>query len=264
MSTATLKRRSSITSYDQLIKHTEKPLASRRELNIGRGGASVIPRKFHLSKDEITALTEQYKETKVFPNPHNKGFYYYLVQSLIELGINEKHAQTAVMKRVEKLMSDPSTIEGEGTDATTAWDRWKDKEPRNKDTGKSWDARFDQNVLVMQRLTGLTPYGRKLLDVGQKVLGKKGAVIDVLVADTGTRYLRLNTQSDRPVNESKVRGMGSPAAIKAERAEKRAEKASPKATTKTRTRKLKATQPEAPAAAAESTEAVAETATANG
>lgn len=223
-------RKSRYQTYASVLSQTDKPLARRRELPIGRNGSMKKPTKYHLNDDEIAELKAQYKETKRFPNPHNKGLYYYTVEALVELGINEKHTQTSVMKRVEKMMSDPETIRGEGKDATTAWERWKNKEPRNKETGKDWEARFDQNITVLQRVegNGVTPYGLKIMNVGQKVMGKKGAVIDILVAETGTRYLRLNTNSDSPINESKIRGKGSPAAIKAERAERRAAKAAVK------------------------------------
>ncbi len=209
-------------TYDDLLPHTSLPLARRRELAIGRNGAKVKPRAFHLSDEDIAALKEEYKETKVFPNPHNKGFYYFLVAALVEMGINEEHSKARVMKKVESLMSDPSTLDGEGKDATTAWERFVNKDARNAATGKSYDARFDQNITVLQRLTGRTPYGRKILEVGQKVMGQAGGVIDLLVHDSGAQFLRLNTKSDRPVNQLKVRGMGSNAAIAAEKAEARA------------------------------------------
>lgn len=222
------KGHSRFESYDQLIPHTEKALASRRELAIGRGGAKVKPRKFHLSDEEVGELKGIVKELgkanlseKLLAiNPHNKGFYHYLFAALAEHP-NEKVPQGRVMKRVETLMSDEDTIQGEGRDKTTAWERWANKDPRNPDTGKDMEGRFDQNVTVLQRLTGLTPYGRRIFDL-HKVIGGSGVVIDVLVADTGTKYLRLNTDSERPVNESKVRGMGSPAAIAEERKASRA------------------------------------------
>jgi hypothetical protein len=250
MSNATKSRKSSrFQSYSDLIPHTEKPLASRRELAIGRNGAHVKPRKFHLSADEIKSLKAQYAETGIFPNPHNKGFYFYLIAALVSLGINEAHTQSKVMAKVEKLMSADDTIQGEGRDATTAWERFTSKDPRNKETGKDFEGRFDQNVTVLQRLTGLTPYGLKLLQVGQKVLGTAGAVIDVLVSDRGTRSLRLNTKSDRPINEGKVRGAGSPAELEAE-------KEARKAKAKRKAKKAKAApateaKADAPAAAAE-------------
>lgn len=214
-------KRSRFKSYDDLIAHTDRPLAKRRKLNIGRHGASVVPRKFHLSSDEIADLKYTWRDTKRFPNPHNRGFYFYLLEALIDLGIDQMHPQSMVLRRVEALMSDPSTVQGEGTDAMTAWERWANKDPRNKESARDLEGRFDLNVTVLQRLTGLTPYGRRLMDVGEKVLGRKGAVIDVLVSKDGVRHLRLNTHSNRPINETKSRGMGSPAALAEERAAKR-------------------------------------------
>lgn len=266
MGTATKVRRSNIRFYGQVVKHTETPLDKRRELNIGRGGVARQPRKFHLDASELETLTAAYKETKAFPNPHNKGFYHYFVQSLIDLGINDSHPASVVMKRVEKLMSNESTIEGEGKEATTAWDRFTGKDPRNADTGKDWEGRFEQNVVVLQRLwssvdptqMSLTPYGLKILEVGQKVMGHKGGVIDVLVGPKGGVSYRLNTRSDRPINESKTRGMGSPAAIAAAKAEARASKKSTK-TSKPRKSKVKTEDVVAPATA---TSEVAESTTA--
>ena len=249
--------KSRIQSYDQLIPQTEKPLANRRELAIGRGGEKVKPRKMHLNAEEIAELRAEYKETKVFPNPHNKGFYHYLVAALVSMGVNEPHPQGRVMQRVEKLMSAEDTIQGEGRDKTTAWDRFTKKDPRNAETGKDYEARFDQNVTVLQRVspTDLNPYGRRLLDVGSEVLGTKGAVIDVLVnPNTGNKSLRLNTNSDTPINEAKTRGFGSPAAIEAAKAEARERKAK----ARNRAQRKAAKAAEAAPAEAEATTAVAE------
>ncbi|HLL87694.1 MAG TPA: hypothetical protein VK324_00160 [Tepidisphaeraceae bacterium] len=195
MQPAKKKTKGRYTTYDALISQTNLPAAKRRKLKIGRGGSSVVPRKFHLSDEEISDLREQYKETKRFPNPHNKGFYYFLIEALIDLGLDEQHPQAAVIERLENLMADPSTLDENGT---TAWDRFRNKPQRNSSTAKDWIGRFDQNVLVLQRLTGLTPYGRRLLDVGQKVLRRRGAVIDVLTTKDGQQFLRLSTKSAKP------------------------------------------------------------------
>lgn len=187
------------TSYDALIGQTSRPAAKRRKLKIGRGGSAVVPRKFHLSDEEVTELREQYKETKRFPNPHNKGFYFYLIEALIDLGIDEQHALATVIERMEKLMADPSTLDEGGA---TAWDRFKNKPQRNEATAKDWKGRLEQNIAVLQRLTGLTPYGRRLLDVGQKVLRRRGAVIDLLTTKEGERFLRLSTKSAKPKRQN--------------------------------------------------------------
>lgn len=215
------KGSSRFKSYADLIPHTSKPLAKRRELAIGRGGAHVTPRKFHLTEDEIAGLKETYAEVKPkrIPNPHNKGMYWATWEALITLGINAEHPLSRVMKTVERLLSDDDTKDADGN---TAWERFVNKDPRNAETGKDAEARFYQNVLVLQRLTGLTPYGLKFLQTCQEVCGYDGGVLDVLVHDTGTMYLRLNTKSATPINQNKVRGMGSPADVAARKAEARA------------------------------------------
>jgi hypothetical protein len=205
-------------SYDDIIAIVEQPLAYRRWLRIGRRGKYVIPRRFHLIKKQVTVLRRKYSKKRM-PNPFNRGFSYYLLEALVQLGINEKHPTATVMRRVETLMSDPATVQP--WNGTTAWNRWTSNTRGDRTLANDWQARFDLNVVVLQRLTGFTPYGRRLLDVGQKVMGRKGAVIDMLVSKDGQRCLRLNTHSDSPINETKTRGMGSPAALKAERAAKR-------------------------------------------
>jgi hypothetical protein len=218
------KGSSRFQSYEDLIPHTEKPLAKRRELAIGRGGAHVVPRKFHLNAEEIEGLKAEYAEVKPkrIPNPHNKGNYWAIWEALILLGRDQEHPLSRVMKKVETLLSDESTKDDEGN---TAWDRFVNKDPRNAETGKDAEARFYQNVIVQQRLTGRTPYGYKMRQVCQEVCGFDGGVLDVLKHDTGTLYLRLNTRSDTPINQNKVRGMGSPADVAARKAEARAAKA---------------------------------------
>jgi hypothetical protein len=272
MSTATKSRKSSrFGSYDDLIAHTEKPLASRRELAIGRGGAKVKPRRFHLGDDEVTALKDAIKklgskatmaEKLSAINPHNKGFYHDTFAALAEHP-NEDVPMGRFMARIEKLMSADDTIQGEGKEKTTAWERFSDRDPRNADTGKDVEGRIEQNITVLQRLTGLTPYGRRIFDLG-KVLGTKGVVIDVIVnPTTGTKYLRLNTNAERPVNQAKTRGMGSTAQLEADKlAAKEARKATKDAAKATASKpKVKRTKAkvEAPTAEAESpAEATAE------
>ena len=53
-------------------------------------------------------------------------------------------------------------------------------------------------------------YGRKLLEVGQKAMDRPGGVLDVLCSKAGQTYFRFNTQSNRPINQLKMHGIGSP------------------------------------------------------
>ena len=75
---------------------------------------------------------------------------------------------------------------------------------------------------VMNRLFERHNWIYKNLDQRPSIImGRKGAVIDVLVTDEGQKHLRLNTHSDRAVNEAKARGMGSPATLEEKRDVKR-------------------------------------------
>lgn len=237
----------SVKSYDTIAKYLDTNHSKPQKFAVGRNGVARDPRRFHLSPDAIEQLKTEFKETKRFPNPHNKGFYHYLVEALVTMGVNEEHFQSRVMAKVQSLMSDDSTIQGEGKSKTTAWERFDDKDSRNEKTGKDTEGRFEQNVIVLQRLSGFTPYGRKILDVGQKVMGQPGGVIDLLVNEkSGIRSLRLNLKSATPINQSKTRGAGSNKAIAAAKAAAKAPKAkAPKRkASKPRVRKAKVTKVE--------------------
>jgi hypothetical protein len=193
--------------YDDIIWNVERSACERRRLPIGRRGALVTPRRFHLSEKRLAELRKACRRLKRFPNPHKKGFVFYLVEALVGLGVNKKHALESVIERVRQLMSDASTVRSRNS--STAWDRWVTDMPRFEKLDNDWRARFEMNVCTLQRLGGFTPYGRKLLEVGQKVMKSKGAVIDILRANDGDKLLRLNTNSNRPRNDFKSRGHGS-------------------------------------------------------
>jgi hypothetical protein len=205
--------------YDDILWYVEQPLAERRWLRIGRNGAFIIPRRFHLPKKRISVLQRRFREQKRIPNPFHKGFSYYLLESLIDLGTNKQHLVTDVIQRVQALMSNPATIQP--WNGTSAWDRWIDNSRSSRTLSNDWRARFEMNVVVLQRLGGFTPYARKLVDVGQKVMRRKGAVIDLLRGNGGEKCIRLNTNSELPRNDFKVRGVGSRAALAEEQAAKR-------------------------------------------
>ncbi len=205
--------------YDDIIWNVERPAWERRRLPIGRRGALVTPRRFHLSDKRLAELRKARRRHKRFPNPHKKGFYFYLVEALVELGVNKSRPLEAVIERVRQLMSDASTVRSRNS--STAWDRWVTDTPRFEKLENDWRARFEMNFCTLQRLGGFTPYGRKLLEVGQKIMKTKGAVIDILRADDGGKLLRLNTNSNRPRNDFKIRGHGSASEREAHRRARR-------------------------------------------
>lgn len=220
MASATASRRKSakrtgrvINTYAQIRAMCDKPLAQRKELPIGRHGELGIPRKFHLSDTEVTALKAEAKEggKDFVPNPHNKGFYFYLIEALKALGINRPHSVAVVQGRFKDLTTASETKDDEGK---TFWSRWKNKDAATDDETKAldWEGRFMQNVEVLQRVPrpgskNKTPYGLKLLEVGTMVLGTKGCVIDIVKGASGQKMLRLNTNAALPTNEFRVRSI---------------------------------------------------------
>lgn len=192
--------------YDALRKITDLPQKSRRFLAIGRNGAKIKPRKFHLNTAQLDQKRTEYQASNEIPNPFNKGSYHFIVEALKSLGLDVSVPYGAFQTKVRLLMSAPGTRKGDGDEAKTAWERFRDKETRNEDTGKDVYDRLEQNVRVLQRFGGVTPYGLKLNEVGQRVCRFKGLVIDLLKGDEG-KMIRLNTQASRPTNELKVRNV---------------------------------------------------------
>lgn len=235
------------TSYDQVRDIAERPLAKRKELPIGRNGAVEAPRKFHISADEVTVLKQQMKDGDVLPNPHNRGFWHYFIETMKRLGLNRNHSAAIVINKFQERTREADTKDAEGK---TFWVRWSKKDGRNTETEKDWHGKFEQNVEVLQRLGGLTPYGLRLMEVGQKVLGTKGACINIINGSGGTVMYRLDTNSDRPVNELRTRGVLAGVAPKPKKAKAKktvkAVKTDEPAEKKTKT--TKARKPKAPKA----------------
>lgn len=191
-----------LTSYRQVMAAAAKPVGERKPLPIGKDGTKVVPRRFHLLPGEIKEMRHEFEAAGqgAVPNPY-RGVYGAIVESLLTLGVNEVHDFPTVKVEVQSILSDAKTRKGEGAKTSTAWERFAGKEARNGQTGKDVDGRLLQNAEVLQRLSGMTPYGLKLLQVGREVLKTKGMVIDVLDLGGGKAGLRLNTDSATPVNE---------------------------------------------------------------
>jgi hypothetical protein len=103
---------------------------------------------------------------------------------LVSLGANKLHALAKVHAAFKKV-------------AGVNWyGEWAGIEKRNEETGLDADGRFLQNLRVLQRTAD---YGLKLLEVGQKVMGTKGAVIDLRRDSKGAILVCLNTNSDSPL-----------------------------------------------------------------
>jgi hypothetical protein len=188
-------------SYSEVRKLLDKPLSEVPNMAIGRGGAIVAPRRFHLLPTDIEKMRKEYAETKQIPNPFNRGMYGYFFLSLLKLGANKQHPFKSVKEQMRQLASAPTTKDDDGK---TDWQRFIGKEAatENEETALNVDGRLQQNAYVLQRLGGMTPYGLKLLQVGQQVLKSKGCVIDILKGKDGKeKCYRLNLNSADPINE---------------------------------------------------------------
>jgi len=200
------------SGYEAIRSITEKPIAQRREIQSGRG-SMVVPRKFHLSAEEVITLTSTYEENgkgNFVPNPHNRTFYHYAVETLKRLGVNRAHSVPVVIDRFKTITNSPETKDANGK---TYWSRWKNKPSAAEDANNAlpWEAKFEQNFEVLQRIPregshNKHPYGLKLLEVGTLVMGTQGVVIDILKGSSDQKMIMLNTDSPLPRNEFRIRG----------------------------------------------------------
>lgn len=193
------------------------PERTRQRRGVGgirRKGASRITerdsaaRRFGLNDRDVVRLkgeVEQRSSAKRIhvPNPHNKGFYHFLVEALKSLGVNRRHSAAVVIGRFRELTNTSATRDESGK---TLWQRWA----KGDEGTDHWRTRFARNAEVLQRVprpgvVNNTPYGLRLLEVGTKVLGTKGVVVDIVKDRDGGRAYRLNTDSSLPVNEFRTR-----------------------------------------------------------
>jgi hypothetical protein len=148
-----------------------------------------VSRSFDLSHAEIKALAEQHAKDKAFPVPYRTGAYRHILIGIAALGVNKPHPLAKVHEAFKRA-------------AGAEWyGEWARKENRNDKTGKDADGRFLQNLKVLQRTKD---YGRKLLQVGRRILKTKGCVIDLSRDGKGGILVCLNTRSDKPQKAGKA------------------------------------------------------------
>ena len=187
-------------SYFDMLAEAEKPIEDRKLLPIGRGGKESVMRRHHVLDDELAPLRQQFKDGDVFPNPHNRGCYFYIWEALKTLGLNEWHLFRDVVKELRRSMSAAATKDDKGA---TAWERFRDKKSRSK-TGRDVDGRILQNIEVLQRITGLNAYGIKQNQIAQRVVKDKdgnylkGACFDIKRDDEKSPvFIRFNTKPEQ-------------------------------------------------------------------
>jgi hypothetical protein len=160
--------------YTEVAGIADEPIARRGAVAQGRGENLKIPRRYHLSAEKLISLRKRMAEENKFISPYGENrLYTYIIDSLVSLGIDQAHPIGAVWAKFQEISSKPETMKG----GKTAWQRFSERETRNADTGLDDFSRFVQNIEVLQRFGGITPYGLKLAQVG--------ACIDVLVEMNG-------------------------------------------------------------------------------
>jgi hypothetical protein len=177
-----------VSSYSDILKEAEKAIGERGKVVPNSKGEFRVPRKYHLTKLEILELK---KNSKGFPNPFKKcGIYHNLIQALINLGVNKRHSFGNIKNEIKNVMISKGGI--------SLWDKFVNKEPRSRMSGKDVNGRIIQNALVMQRLSGFHPYGLRIFVLG--------ACINIYKDSNGLPEMELNTnfkEGDVPINELK-------------------------------------------------------------
>ena len=140
---------------------------------------------------DAMGLAVEHAQSHQIPNPFNRGIHYYFIEALKILGSNEAHEFSAVRDQIRRLMS---AVVPKGADQTTDWERFAFK------PGVALDSN-GRIMLQAEQLQRVKDAGRKLLEVGQEVLGSQGVVVDILRDEHGSPLYRLNTDSAHPVNE---------------------------------------------------------------
>ena len=184
------------TAYDAIREEVEKPTAKREQIQTRRGNLKT-PRRYHLTAAKMQKLMEKNIDGN-FPNPYRKGgIYHALVQSLANLGVNEKHRFDIVIVEVQNVLGTFTT-----KDKLNAWDAFAGRTPRNQLSGKDVRGRILQNAMVLQRLTGFHLYGEKLRQLC--------SCVDIFQDKDGLPLLRLNTKFDVAKDVAPINDLRSP------------------------------------------------------
>lgn len=172
--------------YFTVMADTDAPVR-RRKQSPSQNDEQRPARRFHILEDEIEQCDRLHEGGDPFPNPHRAGWYHFIVESLKALGLDQRHEWPAFHAKIRQLMSDPATKDARGR---TLWERSID--PDAQDDG---EARLLQNVEVLQRLNGMSPYGLRIHQIAQRVLRRRGACIDLEVWGDQL-FIRLNLQPE--------------------------------------------------------------------
>lgn len=126
------------------------------------------------------------------------GSYWGIVEALSLLGENKCHPFHEVFDKYQEIMNCDSTRDKQNR---SGWDKFVGKKARSEETGKMPLDKFAENIEVLQRMGGSTPYGFKL--------AQTGACINVFLDDDKSKMIELKTGIDKspheiePINESR-------------------------------------------------------------
>lgn len=160
-----------------------------RGYSLNRNGP--LHRNYDLRDRIVERMKLDYSTYGGVPNPQRLGCYYFIIESLKALGTNEQHSLHTLRAKVEELM---------GPERWSTFCKKRRRRLSNMhvcDTPPDVDAKLHCNCRVLQRTKD---YGKKLLQVGHKVLASRGCVIDIIWnRDEERYYYRLNTDSETPL-----------------------------------------------------------------
>ena len=152
-----LTSKGSKSDYELIRDEAEKPYKQRCKMIQTKNGF-VRPKKYHMSWAKANQLRRVYDQCSIFVNPYRKGGVYYgLIQSLISLGINQKHPFVNVKKQMEIEMSKFPC-----KNKSNAWKNFENKLADNNLVARDVNGRIMETARMCQRIRGFNPYGEKL------------------------------------------------------------------------------------------------------
>ena len=160
-------------------------------------------RKYHLTEEEMISQRKKWEvlvkdvpesiKIKAHPNFFNpyrvRGVYFGQVQALYLLGANSWHPYKQIRDEMEKFMSSISVVYN--GKSSTSWEKFSRKTPR-EGANKTRDifGKIHENMIIMQRLNKLNPYGYKLRQVSAAIDIKRISVENI---SKGIYLYRLST-----------------------------------------------------------------------
>ena len=175
-----------VLSYEEIKSHTEVPASSRLKLTIQKSngifGTKTL-RKHHLTDEEVVDLKLKANGKTINPFRRN-GIYKAMVQALIDLGVNNWHSFSDYRNKIKEVMNNFSIGK-----KRNLWEEFANKQPRNETTGKDLTGRILQNATILQRVSGLHPYGYAIYQMCYSIHIKK---------ENGIYFFQLCTTSSEP------------------------------------------------------------------